>query len=154
MALSPLLWLAVGIIIMAMEIIVPGFVIFWFGLGGVLTALCVYIGLLGSADAQWIFFFISSLFFLGLWFGFFRKKFSRGGADDSRDPTLVMLRGVCTKSIKPGIPGEVDLFDKYMGLKTWQAESAEDIREGTEVTVIEARGIKLVVKTHDGKTGG
>ncbi|HDP81401.1 MAG TPA: NfeD family protein [Spirochaetes bacterium] len=145
MNLSPLVWLAVGIVIMAMEILLPGFVIFWFGLGGLLTALGVYIGLLKSAEAQWFFFFVSSLALLGLWFGVLKKKLAAGKTADSRDPTLLDLKGVCTRAVRPGMPGEVELFDNFHGIKTWQAESTDDIPEGEEIRVVEARGIKLVV---------
>jgi len=145
MNLSPLVWLAVGIVIMAMEILLPGFVIFWFGLGGLLTALGVYTGLLRSAEAQWLFFFVSSLALLGLWFGVLKKKLAGGKTADSRDPTLIDLKGVCTRAVRPGMPGEVELYDNFHGIKNWQAESADDIPEGEEIRVVEARGIKLVV---------
>jgi membrane protein implicated in regulation of membrane protease activity len=148
MAFSSIIWFAIGIIIMALEIVMPGFIIFWFGAGGVLTALFVYIGVIPAenGDAQWIFFFLSSLAFLGLWQVFLKKRFQSSVIDSSRDATLQNIRGKVTSIIKPGIPGEVELYSVYHGIKTWKAESSEIIEAGEEVVVVDANGIKLLVK--------
>jgi membrane protein implicated in regulation of membrane protease activity len=145
MELSPLAWLSIGLILAALEILAPGFVVFWFGIGGVLTALLVLMGLLESAEAQWLFFFISSASLVGLWFGVLKKRFHPDESADSRDPTITGLHGRCTRRITPTVPGEVELYENFHGLRTWQAESPETIEEGDEVTVADAKGIKLVV---------
>ena len=151
MAFSPLVWLAIGLVIMALEIVVPGFIIFWFGAGGVITAIFVFTGILpeGSAEFQWMFFFLASLVLLGIWQGFLKKRFSREVVDSSRDATLVNLRGKATKRIVPGIPGEVELYSLFHGIKTWQAEADEIIEPGEEISVHEANGIKLIVKREE-----
>lgn len=148
MAFSPIIWLAIGIILMALEIIMPGFIIFWFGAGGLLTALFVYIGVLSpvSAEWQWIFFFLASLAMLGTWQVFLKKRFQSSVIDSSRDATLQNLRGKAISRITPGIPGEVELYTGYHGIKKWQAESVEVIESGDEVIVTDANGIKLIVK--------
>lgn len=147
MILSPLTWLALGIILMAVEIVAPGFIVFWFGLGASLTALMAWTGLIYSPSGQWFFFFVSSLAFLGLWFGWLKKKLGVSGGEDQRDPTLFDLRGRCTSGIEPSKPGQVELYESYHGLRVWQAESEETIPAGEEIQVLEARGIKLKVKT-------
>jgi membrane protein implicated in regulation of membrane protease activity len=153
MAFSPLAWLAIGIIIMACEIIVPGFIIFWFGVGGVLTALFVFTGIIGrfSAETQWLFFFLSSFAFLGLWLGVLKKRFRRPGDDSARDATLMNLRGRVTRRIVPGIPGEVELFSAFHGIRVWQAEADETIEADENISVIESSGIKLLVRKEEEK---
>ena len=148
MALSPIVWLARGVILMALESVMPGFIIFWFGAGGLLTSLFVYTGIISpvSIEGQWIFFFLSSLAFLGLWQVFFKKRFQSSVVDPSRDATLQNIKGRVTLRITPGIPGEVELYTLFHGIKKWQAESAEIIEAGEEVVVADANGIKLVVK--------
>ena len=153
MSLSPISWLALGVVCMALEILLPGFIIFWFGLGAIITSALLYTGILFNTQAQWLFFFLSSFAFLGLWFGWIRKAFNRRMGDDERDPTLFNLRGRCTARIEPGIPGQVELYDSFHGLRTWQAESDETIEEGKEIQVLEARGIKLLVKQFKGREG-
>ncbi len=148
MAFSSIIWFAIGLVIMALEIIMPGFIVFWFGAGGVLTALFVYIGIIpvDNGNAQWIFFFLSSLAFLGLWQVFLKKRFQSSVIDSSRDATLQNQRGKATSKIQPGIPGEVELYTVFHGIKTWKAESDEIIESGDEVVVVDANGIKLLVK--------
>ena len=63
-----------------------------------------------------------------------------------RDPTLIQLSGVCVDRIEPKKPGTVELFESYHGLKRWKAESSEIIEPEEEIQVIEATGIRLVVK--------
>lgn len=148
MAFSSIIWFAIGIIIMALEIFMPGFIIFWFGAGGVLTSLFVFIGIIPveNGNAQWLFFFLSSLAFLGLWQVVFKKRFQSNVIDPSRDATLQNVRGKALSRITPGIPGEVELYTAFHSIKKWEAESAEIIEAGDEVIVTDANGIKLIVK--------
>lgn len=148
MAFSPNLWLAAGLILISLEIVVPGFVIFWFGVGALITSLGIFINVIppGNAEAQWLVFFLSSLALLLLWHFYFKKYFGREVLDDARDPTVIELKGRIIKPITSGIPGEVELYTHYHGIKRWQAEADETLVEGDEIAVIEARGIKLKVK--------
>lgn len=149
--MSPLIWLAVGVILMAVEIVAPGFIIFWFGLGAALAALLTFAGITGSWLIQTLVFFSSSIVFLVLWFRVFKKKFAGPTDDDQRDPTLYSLKGKCTSKIEPGKPGEVELYETYHGLKKWKAESSEVIDANDEIRVLEASGIKLIVIKDDGR---
>ena len=129
--LSPVIWLAIGIVVMGLEILVPGFIIFWFGLGGVLTALLVWIKVLVTPESQWIFFFLSSLLFLGAWWLYFKKFFkSKKNAEESRDPTLTNIKGKVTTKITPDIPGQIELYEAFHSIKVWEAESLETIDAG------------------------
>lgn len=147
--MTPLIWLAIGLILMAVEIVAPGFIIFWFGLGAALTALLTFTGIIESDAYQWLIFFTSSVIFLILWFGFLKKRFRPETDDDQRDPTLFLLRGRCISRIEPGKPGEVELYETYHGLTRWRAESAGVIEVNDEIQVLEASGIKLIVKKND-----
>lgn len=144
--LSWYVWVAVGLILMGLEIIIPGFIIFWFGAGALLTALLTGIGLLSSGAAQWIVFFLSSLAFLALWFLGLKKMFVSPALADDRDPTLTNIKGKVIQRIEPNVPGRVKLYDFYHGVQEWKAESKETIEMGEEVTVLEAEGINLIVK--------
>jgi len=141
--LSFLIWIVIGLVILGLEAVIPGTIIMWFGFGGLLTGLFVWIGVLKNAVAQWLFFFISSFLFLIGWIFFFKKILKK---EDVRDLTLSELSGVVTKEIKPDIPGEVELYRSFHGLKKWAAESSEFLPEKTEIRVKEAKGISLVVE--------
>lgn len=147
--MTPLIWLAIGVILMAVEIVAPGFIIFWFGLGAALTALLSFTGITESETVQWLIFFSSSILFLTLWFGVLKKRLQTGVEDDQRDPTLFNLHGKCITRIEPGKPGEVELYESYHGLTRWKAESAGIIELNDEIQVLEASGIKLIVKKNE-----
>ena len=144
--MHPGIWLAIGLIIIAFEIVVPGFVIFWFGIGGLLTALLAWTGLIKDPIWQWLFFFLASIATLLLWHFVFRRLFQKDTPDDARDPTLVRLRGKVISKVTPSIPGEVELYETFHGLRNWKAESEEILEIGDEIEVVEAKGIKLIVK--------
>jgi len=146
MMLSPVAWLAVGIVLMAVEIIMPGFIIFWFGIGAVITAALVYVGLLQSEISQWFCFFISSGAFLALWFGYLKDKVKVKTADDALDVTLAGKKGKCIQDIIPPQIGEVELYEPFHGVKVWKAQSKEIIHKDEQVVVEGADGIKLIVK--------
>ncbi|GAB4220928.1 MAG: hypothetical protein Kow00102_11880 [Spirochaetota bacterium] len=146
MALSPIAWLAIGIMLMAVEIIMPGFIIFWFGIGAVITAALVYIGLLESEISQWFCFFISSGAFLVFWFGYLKDKVKVKTADEALDVTLAGKKGKCIQDIIPPQIGEVELFEPFHGVTVWKAQSKELIRKDEQIVVEGADGIKLIVK--------
>ena len=142
--MTPVLWLALGVILIALEIIIPGFIIFWFGLGGIITALFSFTGIIQDEVYLWILFFASSMIFLTIWFTLLKKYFNP--KEEERDPTLIHLKGKCTVNIEKGRPGEVELYESFHGLTKWKAEASETISEGEEIQVIETSGIKLIVK--------
>lgn len=146
MVLSALAWLAIGIVLMAVEIIMPGFVIFWFGIGAVMTAALVHIRLLQSEISQWFCFFISSAAFLAFWFGYLKDRIKVKTADDALDVTLAGKKGKCIKDIIPPQIGDVKLYESFHGINVWKAQSNEVIHKDEQIVVEGADGIKLLVK--------
>lgn len=149
MGLHPLIWLSGGIVLLALEALVPGTVIMWFGCGALLTALLVWLGLLKDGVAQWLVFLVGSFGFLLGWLTVGRRWFGRKD-EGARDPTMVGLRGKVVRAVAPSRPGEVELYEAYHGIRRWSAEAAESLEEGAEVEVVESKGIRLMVK----RTGG
>ena len=140
------IWLAIGLVLMGVEIIVPGFVIFWFGIGGIITSVLTKLNILNIPELQFLVFFVSSLLFMAAWFLYFKRYFKKTDNADARDPTLMDLKGKVIQKIAPGSPGRVELNDYYHGIKEWKAESDTIIEPGDLIEVIESKGINLVVK--------
>lgn len=145
MNLSPYIWLTIGLVLVAVEVIVPHFVVFWFGIGGLITALLVFLGVLNTAEAQWLTFVVSSGVFLLLWFTLFNKIFKFKLKEDHLDPTLANLAGKALTKIEPHRKGMVELYDQFHGIKKWAALSSVMIEEGAEIVVQGAKGIQLYV---------
>jgi len=133
---------------MGLEVLTPGFVLFWFGAGALLTSGLVELGILCTWLSQWLFFLLSSLSLLLLWQFYFKnkKKFRREVLSEERDPTVTGQLGVLTKAIAPGTLGEVEFAVYLYGLKKWAAEADESIEAGAKVRVVEARGVRLFVE--------
>lgn len=140
-----LAWLAFGIALVALEAVMPGFIIFWFGIGALATALAVFLGMHSVFGELFIFLGISVGSLL-LWHLVLRRRLPGSGKAEERDATLSGLLGRATRRIEPGAEGEVELASAYHGLRSWKARSAEAIGEGEEIEVIDASGIALVVK--------
>jgi membrane protein implicated in regulation of membrane protease activity len=66
--------------------------------------------------------------------------------DKYRDVSLTGIKGKVVKKIEPGIPGKVELYSAYHGIKEWSAEADAELNENEEIQVLEADGIKLIVK--------
>ncbi len=139
------IWFAISAILIALEIVMPGFVIFWFGIGAFLTAFIALFKLIRDVEFQFLFFFVSSTIFLLIWFFWIKKYFVKEKPLDIDDPSLAEAKGRVIKEIKPGVPGEVELYDIYHGSKKWKAKSDEEIEIGDEVFVKKVDGIALIV---------
>ncbi|MCX7655518.1 MAG: NfeD family protein [Treponemataceae bacterium] len=141
--MTPLVWLSIGIGLMALEAIVPGFILFWFGAAALVISFSTWVGFTTQLEWQVLGFFLFAIGFLVLWFSFARKRFKKDGP---RDITISGQRGTITKTVVPGQIGEVELFDSLNGLKKWKVIAEVPLEVGTEVEVIETSGIKLKVK--------
>lgn len=67
---SELYWFLLGLALLLSELILPGFVIMFFGIGAWITALCILLGITENFNVQLLIFLGSSLLTLVL----FRKR--------------------------------------------------------------------------------
>jgi inner membrane protein len=136
-----IIWAVLGLILIALEGVIPGFVIFFFGAGALVTALAALIPGLGTAYAlQAIIWMLSSL---GT-FGLFRKKLAkvfRGKLISAKSDEYIGRRAVVIEKISPGTPGRIKLNGT-----SWRADSmTEEIAEGEEVEILEKDGLTFIV---------
>lgn len=148
MATSPFIWLIAGFIIMALEILVPGFILFWFGFAAFLTSIISFLNLIEEALYLWICFFCISAATLILWHFYLKNIsfFKRNTQDEYRDISLANLKGIVITEIKINKPGRIKLNQAYHGISEWKAEAKEDIALNEEVSVLDSDGIKLIVE--------
>ena len=139
---SSFLWGVIGLMLIASEMLIPGFTIFFFGLGAWVVAIAALVlPPLGSSFAwQVVSWVVASV----LSFILLRKKFKRlfRGTLLNRMP----LEGVgehaeVLESISPDQPGRV----RYRGT-TWKAVSlTESFEAGEQVSIVDEDGITLTV---------
>lgn len=145
-ASAELLWFVVGLVLLISELMLPGFVIVFFGIGAWITAALVAFGLLPGFNAQLLVFLIASLLSLVL----FRKrgkKYFEGDVSRTMKPGEVFdsisgQRAVAISPITPNIPGGQVEFHGT----PWSAESDVPIAAGQAVEIVEQKSLVLRVK--------
>ena len=135
-------WIAFGLILVVAEIVVPLFVIIWFGLAAImigLLGLFVVIGFV-SQFALWI---VLSLLFLLLWFKYFQQdNHTESGQADFRFDT----KGVVIETIPHGARGKVRFETPVLGSSEWQASSDETLTRGDIIRIVDVNGQLIKVK--------
>ncbi|MBU2537315.1 MAG: NfeD family protein [Proteobacteria bacterium] len=130
-------WIVLGIILVLMEIVVPSFTIFWFGLGAIVTGLLLAVFPEFSLKWQLLLFSLSSIGFTFCWFRFFvpRKKTKTLLADEQ---TAIGQTGIAaTSALTPGELGRVAFSVPVLGEESWRYQSDEPIETGNRVRVVE-----------------
>lgn len=143
---AELLWFLVGLVLLLSELMLPGFVIVFFGIGAWITAALVAFGLLPNFNAQLLVFLVSSILALVL----FRrrgKKYFEGSVSRTMKPgdTFDSIKGqhaVAISAIIPNVPGGQVEFHGT----PWSAESEVPIAAGQPVEIIEQESLVLRVK--------
>lgn len=141
-----LAWFLVGLVLLLAELVTPGFVVIFFGVGAWVTALLIALGLLPTFNAQLITFMAASVVSLLL----FRKRGKsmfegrRGGgygANETID-SIVGEKATVVADIAPHAGGgKVEFNGSH-----WQAEAQVAIAKGTTVVIVERRNLTLIVK--------
>lgn len=129
-------WIVLGIILLLMEIVLPSFTIFWFGLGAVVTGLLLAASPEISPKWQLLVFSLSSVGFTFFWFRFFapRKKATTRQADEQ---AAIGQTGIAaTRALIPGELGRVAFSVPVLGDESWMYLADEPIETGNRVRVV------------------
>ena len=136
------IWLYIGSFLMLAEIVSPGFVIFFFGLGAATVAVCKWaMPSLGLA-AQLAIFSVASVFYLVVLRRYMKKLFM-GDAENSPGlaSEFVGRVGKVIEVIRPEVPGRIEL-----GEVEWKASADERLDPGTEVKVVAQDNLTMRVE--------
>lgn len=135
-------WFVIGLVLFLLELILPGFVIFFFAVGAWLTALLCLIADPGL-NLQVIVFAVTSILSLVALRKIIQKKFFYSKDELSRDveDEFSGREAVAISDFEPGKNGKVE----FKGTQ-WTAESASAVREGDRVIIKEKENFKLFVE--------
>lgn len=132
--------IVLGVVISALELVVPGLVILPFGLGAIVAGIAGVAGV--DPLFQAIIFIVASLgFFLAL--RPLAKKLNAGAHDGIGSSRLIGSEGIVLEDIPHGETGIVRIEREE-----WRAESASDsaLPSGARIRVLEVRGTRVVVE--------
>lgn len=145
-----LYWLIIGVMLFFLELAVPGFILFFFALGALLTALVTWLSPVSIA-LQLALFITASLVSLLSLRNVIQKNFissppKEGESEDEdkdEDEELVMPgdKGVVSSTIIPPAEGRI----KYSGT-SWRAIADEKIEEGEIVSIIRRKDLVIHVE--------
>lgn len=140
-----LLWFLIGLILFLLELVVPGFVIFFFGVGAWVVALvCLIISpVKDMPNLQIIIFAVTSVLSLIALRKIIQKKFfySKGNKSEAVEDEFTGKEGVAISDFGKAQKGKVE----FKGTR-WNSESEFDIKEGQPVIIIKNENLILKVK--------
>lgn len=137
-----LLWFLIGLVLFLLELVVPGFIIFFFGVGAWVTALICLVFHPGT-NMQIIIFAVISVLSLIALRKIIQNKFfySKSNISESVEDEFTGKEGIAMSDFGKGKKGKVD----FKGT-TWNAESESEIKEGQSVIIMEKQSFNLFVE--------
>jgi len=136
------IWLLCGVIGLALELILPGLIVLFFGCGALLTGIATWIFPSLQIEGQLIVFVVSSVVLLLVFRKMLRNRFFNNSkeSDDELADEYIGKTAVALTDFANG-HGEVE----FKGSK-WEALSADEIRKGDTVVISSRKSIKLTVE--------
>jgi membrane protein implicated in regulation of membrane protease activity len=135
------IWFFMGLVLLLLELALPGLIVVFFGIGAWVTALCIIL-FHPDINIQILIFLVSSVLFLALLRKYLKKKFFH--EDTSIVTTLedefIGKTGVAESKFSAGSTGRVH----FKGT-SWTAVSDSDIEIGEQVTILDKESIKLII---------
>lgn len=141
--LIPFFWALLGLVLLGAEFIVPGFIIFFFGLGGLLNGglLFLFPALRPRLPLQIILWLSMSGFSLFTLRRYFAKIFKGTIIGEKGDSDMAGDRAVVVEEITPQRGGRI----KFQGT-TWNAVSfTENLKEGETVEILKKEDLTFYV---------
>ena len=139
---SAVVWFGIGLVFLLLEFVLPGFILFFFGIGAWIVAiLTLFIDV--SLNVQLLVFLGSSLVTVLLFRNWVKNKFDINQRSPQHlEEEYVGKFAMAETAIKPGHNGKVE----FKGA-SWDASSDDYIEAGEQVLIIETRSILLIVKS-------
>jgi membrane protein implicated in regulation of membrane protease activity len=137
-----LFWFILGLVFFLAELIIPGFFIFFFGLGAWMAAVACLIWDPGINLQILIFLIVSILSLIGLR-KILRKKLFFEKEDHSMaiEDEFTGREGIATDNFGKGKKGRVE----FKGT-SWTAESEHEIQAGQTIVILSKENVKLIVE--------
>lgn len=137
---GPWAWIVAGLVLLALELVVPGGFLLWMGISGIVTGIVVLVWAIGW-PLQWLIFGVLSLVSIALWVRWTR---SRPAPTDRpylnrRAEHFVGQEAVLEQAIEQGF-GRVVLGDTV-----WRVSGA-DLPAGQRVRIVGSEGAVLKVE--------
>ena len=142
-----LYWLIIGVMLFFLEMALPGFILFFFGLAALITALVAWLTPIGIAWQLGLFIVASIGSLLSLRDVIQRRFFNTSNTEEGEEPdedenlAVPGERAVVAVTIAPPAEGRIN----YAGT-SWRATADEEIKEGEIVAVVRQDNLVIHVE--------
>ncbi|NWG30974.1 MAG: NfeD family protein [Rhodocyclaceae bacterium] len=137
-------WAVGGIVLIVAELVVPSFVLIWFGAGALVVALAVALADL-TLTAQLGLWLIVSLVLVAAWFKVFKPGMHKTRIGMA-DADVIGEVGLLVRDVAPFEKGEVRFQKPLLGDDVWTCIADEAIKSGERVRVVAVEGSFLKVE--------
>ncbi len=125
-----LIWLGVGMLFLILELMVPAFIVIFFGVGAIIAGATAFFG--SSLQLQLVVFGVSSVVLILLFRKTMASTFTGRKADEDDDAeSFVGAQAEVVKAIEPPQTGRI----KFQG-SFWTAHCSEAVAEGAVVRIV------------------
>jgi hypothetical protein len=139
------IWLIIGVVLVVLEIIVPSFIVIWFGIAALLTGLAAW-WVPGLAPQLAIFSVLSVISFAIGWFGVLKKIKTKSFAGQGKEAVIGEV-GIVSQVRGGEFPsGRIRFQIPVLGTDEWEFVSDDPVVIGDRCAIIDVVGIKLKVR--------
>ncbi len=136
-------WVALGLLLISSELLLPAFYLVWFGLGALLTGLVVAVFPLGLTG-QLILWSATSAAMVAAWMKFFRNP-DRTHAGQAKEGALGMV-GLVTRAVEDLGQGEILFQRPVLGSDRWPVVADRAVPAGAKARVVDVLGQTLKIE--------
>jgi membrane protein implicated in regulation of membrane protease activity len=136
-------WAVGGLALIVAELVVPAFVLVWFGLGALVVAVAMALTAIGTT-AQLALWLVVSMAMVAGWFKVFRPNMHKTRIGMA-DANVVGEVGMLVRNVAPFEKGQVRFQKPILGTDVWECIADETIKSGERVRVLDVEGSFLKV---------
>ena len=139
-------WLVLGMILMLLELAVPSFTIFWFGLGALVAGVLLLLVPGLSLTLQILVWIIASTAFVLFWFKVMKPRMIDKTTSGIAREAVLGETAMVTRVPEGDQRGEIRFSVPMLGSDTWPFISEDVVPVGDRVSVREVSGNTMLVK--------
>jgi len=140
------IWLIIGAGLIVLEIIVPSFVIIWFGIAGLLTGILAYFWVKTLALQVLTFTILSAISFSIGWFGLIKRSKIKSLVGQGKE-SVIGEQGIVSSVVEGDFyTGKIRFQIPILGSDEWEFVSDELVVHGDRCVVTDVIGHKVRIR--------
>ena len=139
-------WLVFGMLLILLELAVPSFTIFWFGLGGLVVGMLLLLAPGISLTLQILIWVLASSAFAVFWFKVMKPRMTDRTMSGISREAVVGETAMVTRAPEGDRRGEIRFSIPMLGSDSWPFICTDEVAVGDRVMVQDVSGNTMLVK--------